>query len=573
MLHTIDGSTEESWGCLLDPSDGNIFVAVPPELDLSVAVSGETTLFAPGLAVIHEAAVIQDPSQAVFGETTRQRDRHLSVAGGLDVVVVRISCSLTGQAVTKSLVDVMGDVFEDASCLKSQMEACSNGKVQINKGPNNGGIDVQIDDCSSEPAATNAATTALTSFLGQHPSTYSKTYFMYCIPPGIGFSGIAYAYINSWLSVYNNEWCGYVSAQLHEVGHNLNLAHAGEGINEYGDQTGLMGVSYGSDDMNMCYNAPNMFQLGWLNQVVELTTQPSPGVFWLVGHTNYGGGLQALRLVGTPSSQDTYIWFNHQAGIQSETQEGANQVIVTTRLSGTGYSNTLLVAMLGVGGTYSPGSPYLPFRVVSIENGSAQISFEPDSAPIIPPTPAPVPDPTPAPVIAPTTSPTPAPVIAPTPAPVIAPTPAPVQPPTIPEPILVSEPAPTPAPVVCPTKVKNSSQCPVGCFFKSKKCYPVVTAPAPVVQPNVVPGPPPAPSPVVCPGKVKYASQCPAGCSFKNKSCFASVSGPTGGAPVAAPAPAPSGCPYTAKKASQCPAGYYFEKKCCYPLVVRRNRR
>ena len=45
---------------------------------------------------------------------------------------------------------------------------------------------------------------------------------MYCLPPGT-MSGIAYAYINHWKSVYSDLWCTYVSAQLHEIGHNLNL--------------------------------------------------------------------------------------------------------------------------------------------------------------------------------------------------------------------------------------------------------------------------------------------------------------------------------------------------------------
>jgi len=29
--------------------------------------------------------------------------------------------------------------------------------------------------------------------------------------------GIAYAYINSWNSVYSNQWCNYLSAEMHEV--------------------------------------------------------------------------------------------------------------------------------------------------------------------------------------------------------------------------------------------------------------------------------------------------------------------------------------------------------------------
>ena len=45
--------------------------------------------------------------------------------------------------------------------------------------------------------------------------------------------------MNSWMSVYKDSWCNYVSAQLHEVGHNLNLGHASEGSAEYGDQVSL----------------------------------------------------------------------------------------------------------------------------------------------------------------------------------------------------------------------------------------------------------------------------------------------------------------------------------------------
>jgi hypothetical protein len=39
---------------------------------------------------------------------------------------------------------------------------------------------------------------------------------MYCLPSG-AMAGIAYAYINSWNSVYSNDWCNYLSTQMHEV--------------------------------------------------------------------------------------------------------------------------------------------------------------------------------------------------------------------------------------------------------------------------------------------------------------------------------------------------------------------
>lgn len=76
---------------------------------------------------------------------------------------------------------------------------------------------------------------------------------MYCLPPET-MSGIAKAYKNSWNSLYSNEWCNYVSAQMHEIGHNLNFGHSSED-GKYKDKSGMMGYSYRSDDGPiMCFN-------------------------------------------------------------------------------------------------------------------------------------------------------------------------------------------------------------------------------------------------------------------------------------------------------------------------------
>lgn len=39
------------------------------------------------------------------------------------------------------------------------------------------------------------------------------------------------------MSFYNNKWCSYPSAQVHEIGHNYGLGHSGHGNNRYGDTT------------------------------------------------------------------------------------------------------------------------------------------------------------------------------------------------------------------------------------------------------------------------------------------------------------------------------------------------
>jgi len=55
------------------------------------------------------------------------------------------------------------------------------------------------------------------------------------------------------LSVYNDEWCTYLSAQLHELGHNLNLGHSGEGSQAYDDQSGYMVSAWAQGKI---YNEP-----------------------------------------------------------------------------------------------------------------------------------------------------------------------------------------------------------------------------------------------------------------------------------------------------------------------------
>ena len=64
---------------------------------------------------------------------------------------------------------------------------------------------------------------------------------------------------------------------MHEIGHNLGLAHSAEiGESEYGDGTGVMGNSSEKDDMKMCYNPQKNYQLGWY-QDQEATMNPLDG--------------------------------------------------------------------------------------------------------------------------------------------------------------------------------------------------------------------------------------------------------------------------------------------------------
>jgi hypothetical protein len=114
---------------------------------------------------------------------------------------------------------------------------------------------------------------ALNAEFGVSSPTLLATHVMFCLPPNT-MAGIAYANAPGWRSVYSDVWCTYVSGQMHEIGHNLGLAHANE-VGTYKDQSGMMGYSYGQDNgPMMCFNGAKSWQLGWYAARHAVFTQP-----------------------------------------------------------------------------------------------------------------------------------------------------------------------------------------------------------------------------------------------------------------------------------------------------------
>lgn len=72
---------------------------------------------------------------------------------------------------------------------------------------NAGLTEISVSNAPSEGDSVmrNAVTAALNTAFGVSSPTALADYVMYCLPPGT-MSGIAYAYINSWNSVYSDNW-------------------------------------------------------------------------------------------------------------------------------------------------------------------------------------------------------------------------------------------------------------------------------------------------------------------------------------------------------------------------------
>ena len=296
---------------------------------------------------------------------------------------------------------------------------------------------------NSPATIRNAVTTAVQNAIGESlPGRYQQVmYILQGCYLNCGWA--AYAYINSWNSVYQGSYYKMTGVQVHELGHNFNLAHSG-GLNgaTYTDHTGMMGNPLYSDDVGkMCYNAAKNWQIGWyndrklaLNPLVEQSKTVT--LVGIADYLNNPNQHPVVVKVETGAANDFFVGFNRAIGVNSQNDEGDDVVTVVqvNGNNGEGYSQSFLKAKLGFNGDIT-GSSYtignfggsgetLTISAVSINlatnPATATVQFQlgsgtdsPTVSPTDSPTKAPVPatpSPTKSPNVSPTASPTKSPV-------------------------------------------------------------------------------------------------------------------------------------------------------------------
>eukprot|EP00536_Pseudo-nitzschia_multiseries_P005669 jgi/Psemu1/254716/estExt_Genewise1Plus.C_1090013 len=279
------------------------------------------------------------------------RSRKLKTTGTMKAIVVRIVGD--GVAPVSSLSKLQEEIYGTGLSLKSQMQRCSHGQLVIEpfSGFGTGYFQHQIQGGvielrltvnplgQSDKQMENYANQAASYVLGDLASQFDLV--MFVIPPGISPGFAAYAYIGTPYSYYLNENIEDLMIQMHEVGHNLGLQHAGEGSPgsleaEYGDNTGYMGYT-STEDPSMCFNAANNYQLGWYSQhTVDPTSGGEfSGRFVMSGVAGYNPNdpskLVTLRLEQPRLTEDYYIGFNWAFGMNTGTQEDRDKVLITEK--------------------------------------------------------------------------------------------------------------------------------------------------------------------------------------------------------------------------------------------------
>ena len=260
-----------------------------------------------------------------------------STVGNRTVVVLRV---IAPDASTNYMAAEFFDrVFNNSVLsLRSGYNACSYGQLIFKPTTHalavNGvaSITININAIGTEVnTIENAVKTAANKTLGDLSSQFNHV--MITLPPGVIRNGqtftSSYAYLGGYISVFPSPRIGFMSTTRHEIAHNLNLDHSGEGAEEYGDQTCIMGYTYSTTYLpKMCFNGAKSFNFGWYSSrtitVSVFTSDTAPFIeqYSLIGNADYqisnndAGSLVVVKLES--GSTDYYIYFNRKSGINAE---------------------------------------------------------------------------------------------------------------------------------------------------------------------------------------------------------------------------------------------------------------
>jgi hypothetical protein len=316
---------------------------------------------------ISEGEIVNDPprisyaSKATFNLIPEHEYEHrqlhhnsypYKVEGISKVLVVRVTALDSAPAVSHALL--AGRIFgigdhNPGVNVVSQIGNCSFSKLQLVPAQ---GQDIMhgIGEITIPWNATDTSVrdmeNKLTTLTEQKFGAISGNFdhIIYCIPPGTRYDTnraewLGYAYIRSWRSYFNGDFCGGLSGTIHELGHNLNLRHSNEGRVAYGDTTGYMGgASLEVGGPASCFNSNKNWFLGWYKDKsteVDYTRPWGGHLYSFVDYENVPeGGWIVIKI------KYVYLQWNRAKGFNSGTRKYRNEVPVVYN-PGSGYYSVL----------------------------------------------------------------------------------------------------------------------------------------------------------------------------------------------------------------------------------------
>ena len=406
---TIDlrNKNDEIWNCILSTNDhvenqsrivqilglgpyinsadvsiipGKTMITVSPKI--RITKSNKIRLNKEGLNV----KFTEDHTEERIQETRRlnliQKKETTKTTGVKTVLAVRITATNTQNSFSEHNLEKnvfrKKEDWEKNWNLANAMSKCSFGQLEIiSPAFETGGvITVKIDNAVTyEAGKRHSWKDTIESIKDEAKKKLDELYgddiydlvdeVMYCIPKiGIWNDGNgdymakASGAGGQW-TVYNDEACLKPSLQMHEIGHNLDIAHAGnkeEDGNRYSDTSGVMGSSYGSfGGPIMCFHGAANYQLGWFQkQTVSLdnSLKLQGKLVGLVDYDNDKDKSPVLINIDDGTDRRYIMSFNRKSSFNSGTNLGGDQVLIHERSRDGTWSQSWIVAKMGKGGEH-----------------------------------------------------------------------------------------------------------------------------------------------------------------------------------------------------------------------------
>lgn len=316
-------------------------------------------------------------------ESFECRHRTLSdTSGTKSVLVLRISAN--DASPTFSASQYYNYIFNNsqpdtAPSLSSQYSRLSFG--QLNFVPTQYGVmEVPVNINAYGAASSNIRDAAITYVIAQYgvsSLTQLADHVIFCLPSGTG-NWAGSSPVMSWRIVMNNDWCGYISGFMHEMGHNLGLLHSNQNNVQYMDSSSYMSAGYATPFYPLkSFNGANNAQFGWFSDRTIIVDPAHGGqMISLATFVDYGKVSKidpVLIQVGT----DVYLQYNRAKDFNIQTNEMIDQVtivqqqnngtsllgavdpssnpqVILVNFDGTGRNVVIEACSTGVGDSFNP---------------------------------------------------------------------------------------------------------------------------------------------------------------------------------------------------------------------------
>lgn len=306
------------------------------------------------------------------------------------VILVDLTNAKTGSYTTP--VQVAGKMFTDVRSVAGLYHEASLGQMSFpadSDGDGNpdvfGPFAINYNNSTCDYYSWAYAAESAAQLAGIDLSLYRHRVFV--LPttlPACSWNGIA----NVGCGAFCRAWVAGSSGTIfaHELGHNLNLAHAGtdpenDGTvnNVYGDASDPMGSAGSSWRL---FNAAHLDQMGWYANIPgAISTVTSSGTFNLAAieldPSSVSDAPFMLKIAKPNTSDLYYLSYRQPIGNYSQLSTTYTKGINIHRYKGSGYGYTTHIKTLTDGETFTDGANGISFTQISQSGGFAtvQVSY------------------------------------------------------------------------------------------------------------------------------------------------------------------------------------------------------